>query len=237
MRFIQNKPLFNCHPSALDTLQIDVTLATPPVFYQRLTLDAVLAYAVVQHSTHGQGLPDSDEPYQVPLPLATLWTCPDSGLPLWDATQFHPTLINYHQPAFWHKRGYKPQLLKKTRHGKFPNANFGNGVHKEYRIPMPLQTALNWRAYAKGNAYEIQRLLNTVNAIGKKRTQGYGKVLTWKVTTCEPFDYWYEGRLIKAFPVDFNPKPLPKGAFSFSIFEQGWTPPYWLATTFRECLS
>ena len=231
---LPNAPTYT---SPTDILAIDVDFATPPVFYQPVTVDAVLAYAVVQESTQGIGLQDSAEPYEIPLPLEQLWTCPKTGLPLWAATAFFPTETNLQQQAFWHKRGYKPHLLRKRKGGQFPNAEFRKGVHKEYQIPLPLQTALKWRAYATGNKTDIGNLLATVNALGKKRTQGYGRVQTWSLTPIQSMRYWDDdNRLIKAFPVAYTPKLDIPHSTVFSMYETAWTPPYWLASLFQMCI-
>ena len=232
MKTIPNAPLFN---NDFVPLQITVQLASPPVFYQSpLSLDALLAYAVVQRATYGQGLPKTIEPYNIPLPIEKLWECPETGLPLWDATQFHPVEANTRQPAYWHKRGYNPQLLKTQRNGRPHNANFGQGRHKEYRMPLPLQTAKVWRAFCVGNLSAIGELLKSVSAIGKKRSQGYGKILNWEITEVSDFPYGHEGRLIKSFPIGSSIPELPSGTI-WDMYETGWTPPYWFAPIFKTC--
>lgn len=99
---------------------------------------------------------------------------------------------------------------------------------------LPLQTAKIWRAYCRGNISDIGALLKNIATIGKKRSQGYGKVINWEVEQVEDFPYWHEGRLIKNFPVGSPVPKFPKGVI-FDIYEAGWTPPYWLAPIFKLC--
>lgn len=231
MNRLPNAPIFT---GTFTPLRITAELVTPPVFYAPPALDSILAWSVVQEATQGRGLPETPEPYLIPLPLARLWTCPETQLPLWDATHFFPVGENRQQSAYWHKRGYKPELLKKTKKGTPQNANFGQGRHKEYRMPMPLQTALEWKAYAVGNLEEISAVLQSVATLSKKRSQGYGKVLRWYIEKVDAIVYWHEGRLLKHFPVDAPVPSLPNDVI-FDMYEAGWTPPYWLETLFKRC--
>ena len=80
-------------------MQVDVQLAKPAAFYHMPELDGLLARVVVDEATRGRGLPDSAEPYFIPLPLEKLWTCPTTFAPLWNAThQTHPCLL-YTSPS------------------------------------------------------------------------------------------------------------------------------------------
>ena len=232
MKLIENAPVFDT--AHHEPLEIRVELARPPVFYQPPMLDSLLAWSVVHEATQGKGLPETPEPYLIPLPLNKLWTCPKTQLPLWDATQFIPIGENQQQSAYWHKRGYNPELLKKTKKGTPHNANFGQGRHKEYRMPMPLQSALEWKAYARGDAQEIAKLLIGIATLSKKRSQGYGKVIKWHIEKIDDFPYYHEAQLIKPFPVGSPIPKFPDGVI-YNLYESGWTPPYWLETIFKTC--
>lgn len=232
MQVLPNAPEFEIMP---EPIEVCVELATPPVFYQPLMLDSLLAWSVVAESTRGIGLPETPHPYAIPLPLAKLWVCPETRLPLWDATQFIPIGENFQQSAYWHKRGYGPELLKKGKQGKPQNANFRNGRHKEYRMPLPLQTALEWKSYARGDAQEIAKLLLGITSLGKKRSQGYGKVVKWHIRKIDDFPYSHGGRLIKPFPVD-APIPEFRESTVWNVHLSGWTPPYFLETIFKTCM-
>lgn len=233
MKTLENAPDYsNLH---LTPLQVDVYFASAPVFYDPPTLDATLAYAVVREATQGQGLPETATPYYIPLPLEKLWTCPKTGAPLWNATQFFPLLPNTEEAVFWHKRGYRPEVTQRTR-GKPHNARFGQGRHKEYRMPLPRQSCLQWRAFCVGDRTEIQRLVSSVASLGKKRTQGHGRVLRYEFTAIAAVSYFQGRQAIKAFPIAYPQRPDVPGDVIFSIYEVGWTPPYWLETLFQTCI-
>ena len=234
MKFIENAPTYK--NLSRTPLQIDVHLASPVILYQPLALDGLLAAQVVQQATRGRGLPATPEPYDIPLPLELLWRCPETLAPLWNATQFFPLEKNVQCAAFWHKRGYRPEMLQLARSGKPHNANFQNGRHKEYRIPLPKQSCLKWRAYCVGDVAEIEDLLGGLHSVGKKRTQGFGRVLKWQIAAVKAFDYVQDGRLIKAFPVAYPETSVLSGGAAFSRYETAWTPPYWNAVLYRECI-
>ena len=217
-------------------LQVDLFLASPAALYNQATLDGILARAVVMEATQGKGLEASNEPYYIPLPIQKLWVCPKTFAPLWNATQFFAVDGNQTRTAYWHKRGYRAELLKKAKSGKPHNANFGQGRHKEYRMPLPVQTSLRWRAFCVGDMTEVWRLLRSIKSIGKKRTQGFGLVAKWHVTEINSFSYFHEGRFIKTFPTAYPNLPEVPPNVIFSRYEAPWTPPYWLQTLFQDCI-
>ena len=225
---------------ASDFFEVVLTLGTQPIFYDALTLDGLLAYSVVQRATQGRGYPESAEPYWIPLPLSIMWHH-ENGLPLWAATRFSPIDKNSENPVYWHKREFTPTFLKRKKNGTPPNLNFTNGVHKSYRIPMPAQTASTWCAYGQGDIQSVASLLSEITHVGKKRTYGYGRVLTCEVNPIDvpALPLGFDNRLIKAIPFAFkldNPQ-LWDDADGLEMQARfcGWTPPYWHGACMESC--
>lgn len=113
---------------------------------------------------------------------------------------------------YWHKRFDFDLGIKYidfgNRRGK---VDVKSGQYKNYRMPIItyLIPKLEW--YAVGDRAEIERLLSGVTHIGKKRSQGFGRVSRWTV---------------KEWPEDLSSLraiPDPEGE------EMGIRPPYWLA--------
>ena len=219
--------------------RVRLTLATQPIFYDALTLDGLLAYTVVQRATEGRGYPESGEPYWIPLPL-NLWWQAENGLPLWAATRFYPETPDDAHSVYWHKREFTPTFLKRARDGRPANVNFGNGVYKSYRIPMPAHTSLAWTAYGEGDVNEVASLLSTVTHVGKKRTYGYGAVVNCEVEAIEQaMPIAFENKLLKSMPLTFvaeHPDIFDGAAdLEKQVRFCGWTPPYWHGACMEAC--
>jgi CRISPR type IV-associated protein Csf3 len=203
-------------------LKITADFANPPAGYDYPHLDNILSKAVVWDVTGGKGLAPSSEPYFLPIPCVQAWVS-DSGLPLWRTTDFLPQGQNEKEAAYWHKRKIHPHFVKRTK-GKPINIRGTEGADKEYRIPLPRNTAIEWVAYCDGNMEEIGRLLTLFHAIGKKTTQGHGALLSFRLEPIAEFSFFQQEKMLR---------PLPLGIFNFvgDAYLQGWTPPYWLPST------
>lgn len=59
------------------------------------------------------------------------------------------------------------------------------GFFKSYHSTIQCFSAREITFYARGNKEEIERLLQYIKFIGKKSSQGFGKIKYWKVTTIE----------------------------------------------------
>jgi len=75
-----------------------------------------------------------------------------------------------------------------------------------------------WMAGCIGNKDEIRRLLNYLPFVSKKRTQGYGRVLSWQIEEVASFEL-----KDRPIPIQSAEDILITGSAQF----MGWTPPYW----------
>jgi hypothetical protein len=90
------------------------------------------------------------------------------------------------------------------------------GRFKEKRIPMPAQIASTWTTTCIGNAEEIARLLQSVDAVGKKRN---ARVSRWTIRQVEAFSF---ARPVPAAYIHEREKAFPP-----DVQLAAWTPPYW----------
>ncbi len=91
-----------------DTRQYQPFLAifhtTQPIGgYDLPHLDGLLQWAVVQEALEGGHLPRSATPYQIPLPLETLWQSQE-GYPLYHATDLWPVGTMRQAVSWWVKQ-------------------------------------------------------------------------------------------------------------------------------------
>lgn len=219
--------------AALECAPLRITLRLRPggrlAGYDPLNLDNLLARLVVVEATAGRGLPPSDEPYCLPVPLRCLWRSPE-GLPLWGATVFSPLGPNGPDVAYWHKRA-QTGVWTGTKTGRFGIASTA-GRWMERRVPLPTVVCDTWTADCVGNAAEIARLLALCGFVGKRRTNGFGEVETWAVEPLAEFALVRDGRLTR---------PVPAAAVELLGHERpedepapvGWTPPEWKPSLFR----
>lgn len=210
-------------------LRVVLTVRSHLVNRDPLNLDNLLARAVVMDATAGRGLPDSHQPYDLPLPLRCLWR-DEEGLPLWAATTFRAVSEDATDVSYWHKR-VQTGAWTGVKSGRL-NIAGQNGRWMERRVPLQTSIAESWEATAIGEPVEVARLLATIPFVGKRRSCGFGEVISWEVLPRDSFALVGDGRLLRPLPAaavalldgrapDAAPAPI------------GWTPPQWKPSLFR----
>jgi CRISPR type IV-associated protein Csf3 len=111
---------------------------------------------------------------------------------------------------------------------RFRRIDIATGANKNYRIPLETGHleggALTW--WCLGDAEQIRDLLSLVTYIGKKRSNGLGKVQRWTVEPCEPwpgFPVLRDGVPLRTLPLDW-PGVREDAEQAFRVL----SPPYWL---------
>lgn len=97
------------------------------------------------------------------------------------------------------------------------------GENKSYHMPvfyrLPLD-AIEW--YCVGDKSEIERLLSCCLNIGKKRSQGWGRVMSWTVEEWpEDCSVWRDEKLMRGVPV------VEVGAMPMNMHNYGIRPSYY----------
>jgi CRISPR type IV-associated protein Csf3 len=129
--------------------------------------------------------PDSDAWY-----YACSWAQPQ---PWWSAEYI----------AYWNKRfdmRESGMVDFGKRRGK---VIIEQGKYKAYHMPMFAKVALQVKWYCVGDRAYIERLLSCCTGIGKKRSQGYGRVSHWQAEPwAEDWSVWRDGNLTRGVPWD-----------------------------------
>lgn len=226
-------------------LRIILTLikGSPLAGYDRVHCDNLLARAVVDEATLGQGLPNASETYCLPIPLCILWRSSDD-LPVPACSVLLPLTETVEDVAYWHKR---------VQSGRWTGTKTGNlsirssqGRYMERRVPLPTHLCRQWYADAIGDPSEVARLLAGIRFVGKRRSNGFGEVESWEVVPLDEF------RLVAPLPVtdratgemtvqDCLTRPLPAAAVELlgewrpdaEPAPCGWTMPQWMPRLFR----
>lgn len=183
-----------------------------------LPLDSVLAWAWMmrEHPERMAASQSGMQPDDVIVPELPLERRGSGDSWYW-ACSFafgQPVLEN---KAYWHKR-FDAQASEDyadfgKRSGK---VNVGAGHYKNYRMPLVvfLVPRLEW--WLVGDQAAVEALLTRVTHLGKKRSQGFGRVARWEV-----------GRTDEDYS-NARPIPTPDGDDMATI-----RPPYWLHTNER----
>lgn len=167
---------YGAHVASMEhePLKITAVLTSPYVSTDYIFFDALISSAVWQHcmGDRAYNIPENKtDVFYIPLPLKRIGT----------KEPFYAASIGFPKQAVegtarWRKNT-EIESKKKIR--------IGSGEFKRYDMPIPYTSAEEIIFYACGNKVEIERLLQYIPSIGKKRTQGYGNVRTWRVEQSE----------------------------------------------------
>lgn len=207
----------------LEPLRVTAHFRTNPVCDQWLPLDGILLYQANREALGPElaALPGGVDTQGVgTLPLAIIhpgrrnwcyacsWAQPQ---PWWVAEEIR----------HWNKRfdtQYSDMVDFGDRRGK---VIIEQGRYKAYHMPMFTRAALQAEWYCVGDKAEIERLLSLVTHIGKKRSQGFGRVWRWDVELwTEDWSIWRDGHLTRGVSDEDAGKALDR------IF-YGIRPPYY----------
>lgn len=194
-------------------LKITGTLLNGYIPNGALHLDGILSSAVF--AAHPCSYKTIAQPSLVPLPIIGLWQ-DSSGAILYASSDFECDDEHKGQ-EYWHKR--YPSTHNEWVKPKQINVKTTAGQYKDYRVPMDVRLAKTITAYCIGNKAEIERLLGFVTHVGKKSSQGFGRVINWQVETA---DVGIDD-VLRNRPVPVESKLKNKGRMR----HETWTSPYW----------
>jgi CRISPR type IV-associated protein Csf3 len=118
-----------------------------------------------------------------------------------------------------------------------PSVPTTRGSFKEYRTPIRVVTTDSLSGLCVGNKDEVQRLLNKVEFLGKKGSQGRGYVVAWEVSEIDLDNEKVISKIMRnrPVPVEFI-KFMGANTSELRTRNIGWTPPYWHHTRFADCV-
>lgn len=213
--------------AAMPKAPLKITLRTlkPVAGTDNLHLDGLLAKAVVVEAMQGKPLAATESAYYIPLPLGLERM--HLGLPVWQCNDFDAVdsavaHTHYHQRSdanpYDMPATQATATLKKRR--RMPPTT--EGQYMSYRVPLQYTEADRWVCECIGNRDEVLRLLGYLQTVGKKGSQGFGRVLSW------------DAKSIDSFLLN-RPTPVTDASQPFDAQMMGWTPPYWHRGLWRMC--
>ena len=208
----------------LEPLHIRANLRTPVVADRWLPLDGVLLY---------QAHRDKLGPQIVTVPGD--YTCQGvSTLPL---EIEHPGRRNWYYRCSWAEWSHDIEgqdYWNKRFDSKFADlVDFGKrrgkvsirqGRYKAYHMPVFYRAALWVEWFCVGDRAAIEHLLSTVTHLGKKSSQGWGRVSSWEIESwLADWSVWRDGQLMRGIPTE----DVAGVERPFNIKYYGIRPSYW----------
>jgi CRISPR type IV-associated protein Csf3 len=204
----------------LNNLHVRAYLRSGVVSDGYMPLDGILLYQAHRDQLGVQVVtpPEYDGSADITLPLAVA----NEGTPDWYYKCSWAIWPKHtvHAKEYWNKRFDTPLEYLVDFQGRRGKIETGKGRYKSYHTLIYYRAALWLDWYCVGDFDAIAYLLSTVTHIGKKATQGWGRVIRWEITPIEEdASVWLGGRLVRGVPVPEAPS-APTGMY-------GIRPPYW----------
>jgi len=124
----------------------------------------------------------------------------------------------------WHKR-FDTHLADMVNfQGRRGRVIIEQDSYKAYRMPVYYRSALWVHWYMVADLDKIGHLLIAITHLGKKTSQGWGRVLRWQVEPCEAdWSIWQDNRLMRGVPL----RDYPKDRQPDKVGLYGVRPSYW----------
>ena len=125
---------------------------------------------------------------------------------------------------YWNKRGDWDKLADLVDWGATKKVETRKGRYKAYHTAIEYRHALRVWWFVVGDRDEIARLLRFATHIGKKSAQGWGAVLSWKVSPIRyDWSVFKDGRVMRAIPAEDARGTGARGR----VISYGVRPSYW----------
>jgi hypothetical protein len=204
-------------------LRVECHLATPVAYVEPIHLDALLAWVVAYRLLHSNPMiaptPEGDaDDIAIPATRSLV-----DGLPVWHASSLHaqepidPELVRYR------KRPPEEDLITWSEPAKL---RLKQGRFRAYDLPVVVQPLSLIVGHVHGSESGVRSLLSEVRHVGKKRSQGYGRVLRWQVDRVNGAFAWQ------------LPDGKPSRVIPSAVGQvQGYRPPYWHRPWWAPCVA
>jgi len=124
----------------------------------------------------------------------------------------------------WSKRFDMTHASLIDFNGKRGRIDTSASTYKGYRMPVFYRSSLWVDWYCLGNLTEIDKLLSGITHLGKKTSQGWGRVALWEIKPIEQdWSIWRGDMLMRGIPIYHWPREND----SPKIGHYGIRPSYW----------
>lgn len=131
-------------------------------------------------------------------------------------------------PEHWNTTRWRSHFDHDPEHQiKETHVNTSSGEFKSYNAALPYSATDSLTFFFEGDAARVVDLIEThVPGIGKKTSQGFGRISNVQVTSADgavESAIYHNGRVLRSLPPEFAPIPAP----SFRYERRTVRPPYW----------
>jgi CRISPR type IV-associated protein Csf3 len=210
-----------------ENLQVDLNFLSPIAYIDDIALDGILSYFSISNIISDLGLcPQSCLPFpdgiqiDIPLPFEKrgtekkYWSC-SFGIP-----EKQRTSITKWRKRWDEENDHMVDFGKKAKRVDHKSSHF-----KAYDMPLVLQDVEKLSFYCFANKEELKRLVQQIQFVGKKRTQGFGRIKNYNIFPIKnDWSEKKEGKYTRAIP--FQKGNLEKGMYG-TFKKCGYYPPYW----------
>src|SRR5690606_1272563 len=160
---------------------------------------------------------------KIDIPVVCLWR-DERGWPLWAATDMYPLGEQTEHRQWLHRRF----PADRADFGSKLKVNLAAGPYKEKRVPVSAIACMTWLGAALATDVDaVRRLIERVRSLGARAAAGFGAVHAW---TVEPFD------CDERFILERRAVPIASGLRGGHAARMPWTPPYWHASLWADCV-
>ena len=201
------------------TMTITATMKTPFIKIGHMTIDGILAAQLFDE------LSDVDQAHAA-IPLAQT-----RGLFHASAAVFEPyekTRVAF-IAALRETHSIDPAHVKKNKRGQLHKKFDSTLTNVMNTYPVYAAPAITW--YAEGDVTEVERLLQPIQFVGKRRASGFGQVQQWHIGEGE-----LDG-LVGHLGEPLRPIPIKMftGDKTQPIVDAAWRPAYWNVLNRAAC--
>lgn len=131
-------------------------------------------------------------------------------------------------PGRWSTTRWRSRFDAKPEHQiRETNVNTSSGEFKSYNAALPYTATDSLTFFFEGDADRVAQLIEThVPAVGKKRSQGFGRITDVSVTSAEgavESSIYHNGRILRSLPSTFAPTVIEGIRYERRTVR----PPYW----------
>lgn len=206
-------------PYHFEALRVTARLRTGVICDEYLPLDGILQYQALRellgprdYSLPGGAIGPGPMPaFTLPLRVCYLGGTRREGAWRWYACSFampQPDPMTGQSGWWmtegqdhWNKRFDQSYASLIDFAGKRGRVIIEQNRYRAYHMPVFYRVAEQIQWYCVGDLKEIERLLATVTHVGKKASQGWGRVIEWQVERWpEDWSCWRENKPMRALP-------------------------------------